>query len=67
MQSEELIYMKEIYEDKVIQLFELERKYAYMKREKELVENYCDKLLKFIKEQLPDSSIPTWSRRHNIY
>lgn len=60
-ETSELEYLKRCYEEKAEQLYQMERKLAHMKREKELAENYCDRLLQFISEQLPDTnSIPTF-------
>jgi len=60
--SEELDYLKRCYEEKSEQCYELEKKYLMMKRQKELAENYSDRLLLFIKSlQLPmNVTIPSW-------
>ena len=61
MGIEDIVYLKKSYEDKAQQLSELERKFVTMKREKEILENYCDKLIHFVKQRLPCETIPSWS------
>ena len=60
MQNENIDELKRYYEEKAQQLRELERKFAIQGREKELVDNYCDRLIHFLKESVPNESIPRW-------
>lgn len=55
-------YMKKQYEEKSNEKYEIEKKYNSLKCEMEALENYCDKLIHFIKIRLPDTDIPAWSR-----
>jgi Spy/CpxP family protein refolding chaperone len=57
----EITYIKQLYEEKSQQLYEIEKKYRYVKRQKEQTENYCDKLILFITRNLPNEDIPKWT------
>lgn len=46
----EFDYLKKCYEDKSEQLYSLEKQFQLVKREKELAENYIDKLIYVIKQ-----------------
>ena len=55
--EDELKHLKQCYEDKSGELHEMLVKYQIMKREKELAENYADKLIKFVEKLVEDLNI----------
>ena len=60
--EKELAYLKRCYEEQSEQYYQLEKKYLAMKHQRNLAENYSDKLLNFITNNLQsDVKIPSWN------
>lgn len=55
--EDEVQYLKRCYEDKSGELHDMVVKYHIMKREKELAENYADKLIHFVEHLIEELNI----------